>query len=449
MMKRVKIRKVSAWSMGISVVVGILFFVISFWGNKEFHVLQVASERYIVCEQAAKNLQDASDYLTEQVRLYAMTGQRTYLDHYFQEADTTRRRENALEALRVYFDGTHTFSALQAALDCSEDLMNTEYYSMRLVLEAGADDESAWPEVIRAVELSAQDEALSPQEKIQLAQRMVCDDSYQSSRTEICNEVNECMSSLIQQTRDEQGPAVTIFSDMYLKLETGILILVAMMLAMCILVRRLVVVPLLKCNECVKQGSTFPVEGADEIQLLAETYNKVYAENQEAQMMIRHKAEHDALTDLLNRGSFEKILSLYESGDAPFALIIVDVDSFKSVNDTYGHAAGDEVLRTIANLLRTAFRSIDYVCRIGGDEFAVVMVEMTSDLQYTIAEKIDAVNQNLKLLEDKLPKVSVSAGAAFSDRKNPTGTIFKDADQALYEMKAKGKNGCNIYRKDD
>ena len=253
------------------------------------------------------------------------------------------------------------------------------------------------------------------------------------------------MDSLIQQTRDEQGRATTIFEDMYLKMEVGIVILVVMMLTMCVMVRRLVGLPLMKCNQSIRQGERFPVEGAAELQTMAETYNKVYLENQEAQVLIRHKAEHDPLTDLLNRGSFEKLLKLHEEGEAPFALIIVDVDCFKSVNDTCGHAAGDETLKKVAELLLTAFRSIDYVCRIGGDEFAIIMVEMTSNLAYTIQEKIDAVNETLTKQEGDGPKVSLSVGVAFSDRKNPSRTIFEDADKALYEQKNHGKCGCSFY----
>ncbi len=195
--------------------------------------------------------------------------------------------------------------------------------------------------------------------------------SYETVREEIQGQVTECMNSLIQQTRNDQSRAVTVFEDMYVKLEVGVGILVAVLLTMCIFVRRLVVVPLMRCGESIRQGKTFPVEGADELRVLAETYNKMYAENQEAQALIRHKAEHDPLTDLLNRGSFEKLLRLYEE-DAAFALIIVDVDFFKGVNDTYGHAVGDDILKTVAELLRTAFRSVDHVCRIGGDEFAVI-----------------------------------------------------------------------------
>ena len=124
---------------------------------------------------------------------------------------------------------------------------------------------------------------------------------------------------------------------------------------------------------------------------------------------------------------------------------LVVVDYFKTVNDTCGHAAGDDTLKKIASLLTTTFRSSDYVCRIGGDEFAVIMVEMTSDLRYTIQEKIDAANEALQQADDGLPKVSLSVGVAFSDRENPTGTIFEDADRALYQRKAHGKAGCDFY----
>ena len=123
----------------------------------------------------------------------------------------------------------------------------------------------------------------------------------------------------------------------------------------------------------------------------------------------------------------------------------MDVDSFKTVNDTCGHAAGDAILKKVSGLLLNAFRSIDYVCRIGGDEFAVIMVEMTSDLKYTIQEKIDAVNQTLAQEESDLPKISLSVGVAFSDRENPAGTIFQDADKALYQRKSNGKAGCSFY----
>lgn len=92
-----------------------------------------------------------------------------------------------------------------------------------------------------------------------------------------------------------------------------------------------------------------------------------------------------------------------------------------------------------------AFRSIDYVCRIGGDEFAVIMVDVTSDLKYTIEDKLKYVGEELAKTEGEVPAVTLSVGVAFSDRKNPGESIFKDADKALYHVKENGRNGCAFY----
>ncbi len=443
--RKIRIQRVSTWDIVVTIILAILFVVVCIMGEKEFHVLQETTEKYITCENAAKQLQDGSDYLTEQVRLYAMTGQSKYRTLYFEEANTTQRREKALDDLKVYFEGTETFEALQAALDCSEELMNTEIYSMRLVAEATEKDQRGWPEEIKAIELSKEDKLLTSEEKMEKAQEIVCDNQYQDARTEITADVTKCTSSLITQTRNKQGRAMTIFSDMYLKLEAGIVILIILMFSMCMMVRRLVVKPLISYNESITRGEIFPVIGAAELQSLAETYNRVYLENQETQKLIRHQAEHDALTGALNRGSFEQLLRIHEEGDSPFALILIDVDVFKSVNDTYGHATGDIVLKNVAKLLKTAFRSIDYVCRIGGDEFAVIMVEMTSDLKYTIDEKMKFIREELKKPEEGVPEVTLSVGVAFTDRENPGDDLFKDADKVLYHVKENGRDGWDFY----
>lgn len=445
MSKKIKIQKVSSWSIGITIFVAVLFVCVSIMSEREFKIVRKTTEQYIECERAAKQLQDASDYLTEQARMYAMTGKRKYMDLYFMEANVTKHRQKALKLLKKYFDGTKTFNALKQALNCSTELMNTEYYSMRLVSEATSKEQDTWPEEIQATKLSKEDEALTAEQKLQKAKEIVSNNKYQDAKTKITSNVNTSMNDLIALIQNKQGRATTIFSDMYLKLEIGIVILVVMLLAICFIMRKLIVKPLLSYNECVKKGVIFPVIGASELQTLARTYNKVYKENQETQKIIKHQAEHDALTQLLNRGSFEKVLNIYEKGDSQFALILIDVDTFKSVNDTYGHAVGDAILKKVATLLKTTFRSIDYPCRIGGDEFALVMVEMTSDLKYTITEKITYMNEVLSNPDDNLPAVSLSVGVAFADRENPGESIFKDADKALYYVKEHGRHGCSFY----
>ena len=85
------------------------------------------------------------------------------------------------------------------------------------------------------------------------------------------------------------------------------------------------------------------------------------------------------------------------------------------------------------------------MCRIGGDEFAIIMVEMNPSLKYTIVDKITAVNKELSEPTDGLPAVSLSVGVAFTERENPGPSIFTDADEALYHVKENGKHGCGFY----
>ena len=407
--KKISICKVSRISIGVTAALAIILSALSIFSLREFSRLLETTNQYILCENAAKQLQDGSDYLTEQVRLYTITRQTRYRDLYFEELDTTKRREKAVDALKEYFDGTDSFIALEKALECSQELAETECYAMRLIAETSFQNPSTWPEEITNVQLSDADLALSNSKKLDKATRMVCDDTYQNMRTEITQDVTDCMNGLIAQTRNNQNHSSSVFSNLYLMLEIGILILVVSLFAISIMMRRLIVKPLVSYNESVKRGEIFPFIGAAELQHLARTYNKVYLENQETQRLIRHQAEHDALTQALNRGSFEKLLHIYETGEPPFALILVDVDIFKSVNDTYGHAVGDAILKKVTNQLKTAFRSIDYVCRIGGDEFAVIMVDVTSDLKYTIEDKISAVNAELAKAEDGIPAISLRA----------------------------------------
>lgn len=98
-----------------------------------------------------------------------------------------------------------------------------------------------------------------------------------------------------------------------------------------------------------------------------------------------------------------------------------------------------------AILLTTTFRSIDYICRIGGDEFAVIMVDVNQELSYTVSDKIKIINDALFNPADGLPAVSLSVGVAFTDCENPGQSIFKDADQALYQVKQNGRHGCGFY----
>ena len=127
------------------------------------------------------------------------------------------------------------------------------------------------------------------------------------------------------------------------------------------------------------------------------------------------------------------------------ALIMVDVDGFKQINDTYGHDAGDRVLKKVAEILKQSFRSVDIICRYGGDEFIVVMTRVNSSMQQLVINKMNRAIEILMNPQDDLPPVSLSVGVAFADRKDPQSSIFKDADTALYQAKEAGKSAIVVF----
>ena len=442
---KIKLRTVSNWSIMITVLLSLLCVVISIWGVKKYTVLRTAMQDYISYEKAVEQLQYGSDNLTKQVRLATSTGRQEYIDAYFEEANVTKSREKALEDLKALGGNTDAVSALEDALSSSVELMNTEYYAMRLIEEAMGTDKSFWPDAIKDVKLSAEDAALSSSDKLCAAQRMVISPEYENMKDTISSNTSAALNTLTEDISTRQNLAATVFTGVFQEIIICVLLFAGMMLLICLIMRFWIVKPLLDYNESIQHGSILPVHGACEIQTLARTYNKVYKENEEREMLMKHQAEHDPMTELLNRGSFDRILKLYEKDENEFALILIDVDNFKSDNDTYGHATGDIILKKVASLLTNAFRTVDYICRIGGDEFAVIMVQMTSDLSYTITQKIAEINRLLANPEDGTPAVSLSVGVAFTDRKNRGESLFKDADSALYYTKEHGRNGCHFY----
>ena len=152
-------------------------------------------------------------------------------------------------------------------------------------------------------------------------------------------------------------------------------------------------------------------------------------------------AMKDELTGLYNRKAFDErvasSLSSFNDGGRPFALILFDVDRFKQINDTFGHVAGDKVLEKVGQCLRETFRKSDFIARYGGDEFVVMIEDLSRDLA---REKIMAFMKNLQRLRFTSHArgditVGVSPGVAMVKPGDTAETILERADQAMYEVK--------------
>ena len=166
---------------------------------------------------------------------------------------------------------------------------------------------------------------------------------------------------------------------------------------------------------------------------------------------LRHLADHDPHTDLLNRRSFERELD-YHTNHAPAgqprgALLLLDIDNFKRVNDTLGHTAGDRVIVALAKVLRDQLRGSDTVARLGGDEFAVILPHATAAQAEQIAGGVvAAVRQEVVLLPDGNPvTVTASIGVALFDESVPGAEVLSRADSALYAAKRAGRDRHVAY----
>ena len=314
---------------------------------------------------------------------------------------------------------------------------------MRLTLEAGDYDLTLVPESISGITLSPEDQALSPEELRDKAQQLVFDNNYMHYKDRIRENVNLCTQSLIRSSSQELDQASAKLS-LLVNIQTGLtIVFLLIVLSIVVLITLMVRKPLTDLVKKMQEQKTVTPTGVEELRFVTRTYNSILQENREAREKLSHEASHDALTGLFNRGAYDLLI---ESADTEhMALLLIDVDHFKSVNDTYGHAVGDRVLKRVADILRQSFRSVDFLCRIGGDEFAVVMTRVNSSMRQIVLNKIARANEMLQHPKDDLPPVSLSVGVAFSDRDNPQGDIFRDADTALYRVKKAGRKGCMVY----
>ncbi len=167
---------------------------------------------------------------------------------------------------------------------------------------------------------------------------------------------------------------------------------------------------------------------------------------------IKNIAAYDTLTGLFNRRSFEERLGVEAQksfyGGTPLSLVMVDIDLFKRVNDTFGHTEGDQVLGKISSLLKTSVRKKDTVARYGGEEFILILPEAGLEESFTIAERIRRLVEST-VFEVGGAQVNLTLSMGISNfpshRAKSKEELVKMADQALYDAKRGGRNRVCIF----
>jgi diguanylate cyclase (GGDEF)-like protein len=171
---------------------------------------------------------------------------------------------------------------------------------------------------------------------------------------------------------------------------------------------------------------------------------------------LSYQASHDNLTGLINRREFENCLvtaldEAHSNPDQKHALLYLDLDQFKVVNDTFGHTAGDELLRQIADVVQANIRSTDIIARLGGDEFGILLERCTEEFAMQVAESIrGAIEAHRFNWKDAFTSARCSIGIVIvSAESEDVASIMSSADVACYSAKDMGRNQIHLYQDSD
>ncbi len=405
---------------------------------------------YVTMDEQAKDVREASDYLTIKVHDFVATGDMKYMDAYFTEANITKRREQAIEELSA--QEKIDYSGVQMAVRGSESLMKREIYAMRLMAEGCGYDMTEMPQEVQETVLRDKDRLLSSEEKKDLARSLVHDETYHGAKSLIYESLDQFRGDVLEsmQLRIDEGRRATEKSLYGVWILIFLLILLNVLIAL--VLNLLIKKPLERFLVNIHEKTMLTESGTYEFKHLARVYNTIYREKEESdrqRSLFRFQAEHDAMTGLQNRGSArEEIREYLHRGGDPGIMILLDMDDLKGINDTYGHDQGDKAIIGIADTLKEHFRHTDIIARLGGDEFMIYLPGAGKDS--------GRIRTSLTVLLQKLTEIKVggedgrrvhcSVGCTVQSKDNSQfDLLFKEADTALYHAKRGGKNRFVFY----
>ncbi len=407
--------------------------------SKQYDNMIKTTDDYHRIEADARMVQSASDELTRDAQLFVMTGGRNYLDAYFKEADETKRRETAIKDLEELEATDSLVELLENSVKESMNLMLLEYEAMRYAAEGYGYEIEDLPDQIQKISLPESAKDMTDAEKIDKAQEIAFGPEYYAYKMRISGYEEQYLEkALLLMDGIQHNERSRMTGYIWIQRFT-VLFIVVIGVVLFLAISRMVVHPLDNAVNSISDGERiYPINGTYEIKYMSQTYNEFHQDSMDLQKRLKQDAERDELTGVLNRRGYHMVIDRLAAETYPIALLVMDVDDFKLVNDNHGHSTGDVALKKVAHLLLHTFRGTDITSRIGGDEFTVIMSGVTEKNKETIENKINLLNETLLHPgADECPPLSLSVGCAFSAT-GYNSRLFTIADEKMYEAKNAG-----------
>ena len=438
--------KLVAWLISIFAVVisGLLVFSVVYISQKNEEI-NVSTQNYIVLKNAANDVELASDDLTNDVRLFVTTAKKEYMDSYFVEANETRRRENAIDIIHELTEGTSIHETVHndvtEAYNESQELMKLEFYAMKLIcLDEGVSFDE-YPEVAN-YEI---DSSLPVSEYFNEAMGAVFGDEYMQSKNIIISNVDNAIKTIDDLMEKNISRSETYLRGLIIFQSIIIIINIAFIAGVVILMHIYIINPMNSAVNSLANNEEVRVKSNREFNYLADVFNRVHRANEDIKESLKYEAEHDKLTGLYNRTGYDRVFKSLKLDKTIYVLL--DIDKFKEVNDTLGHEMGDKVLTRTADVIKKYFNdNSSYLCRIGGDEFAIIVDNATTDMNDVIVDKCKKMDEEISRASGNIPGASLSIGIAHGTIRDTTDTLFRKADAALYKIKNAGRADVSLYK---
>lgn len=438
--------KVSILS-SIFIVIGVITMIGAFWAinniYKSYEKMMEAYQFEAIESEAANSFKLASDYLTEQARLFAVTGDIENAANYFEEKDDLKRREAALSTIEESRILELESNLLSNAMEQSEALVVYEIHAMKLTAYAKNIDTSLLPDEVAAYELTEEEMKLDASQLQSIATELL----YGSEYEEYKEKINWDVENAITLIKDESG---TIYredeSELFLILNiTTALIFTMFILIMLIFIFNtlLVVHPAKKFVDLLDKKEKLPEVGGYEFRKFARKYNDIYRSNRKNMELLREQGEIDELTGTLKASTLDMVRHNLTEHNEPMGVMLIDIDNFRSIKEKNGYEMADKVVAKVADLFCSFFKSSDYIIRTSQDEFEIFLLRMTQTDSDMLTDRISQINQKLKDSTDGIVEASVSVGVAFSDE-GYSAEVERKADMALNYVKENGRGSCKI-----